>query len=213
MPQPPPPESQRPARESLPAEQRHRESEFPGSFPDFQSQSFPFSLLTLQPLSGIIQITAGGSHTCALTAASEVYCWGSNRSGEAGIGGYSDLAAPVIPVPGLSGISAIAAGKAHTCALTGAGTVYCWGYNYFGQLGDGTTTSSPTPVQVSGLSNATAIAAGEDHTCALVIDGTVRCWGMNWYGQLGDGTLGYYSLPIQVMQSLPVKTYLHAVRR
>ncbi len=214
MPQPPPPESQRPARESLPAEQRHRESEFPGSFPDFQSQSFPFSLLTLQPLSGIIQITAGGSHTCALTAAGEVYCWGSNRSGEAGIGGYGDLPAPVMPVNGLSGVSAITAGDSHTCALLTSGTVWCWGANWYGQLGDGTTTNRLTPVPVSGLSGVSAIAAGYGHTCALLTSGTVWCWGNNGYGQLGDGTLDYRTLPDQVMiLLLPFKTYLPAVSR
>ena len=82
---------------------------------------------------------------------------------------------------------AIAAGRAHTCALRADGTVGCWGDNIEGQLGDGTTTNRSTPVTVSGLANVVAVAAGNHHTCALRADGTVRCWGSNSAGELGDG--------------------------
>jgi alpha-tubulin suppressor-like RCC1 family protein len=82
----------------------------------------------------------------------------------------------------------LAAGSAHTCQVNDDGTVRCWGLNSSGQLGDGTTTTRPTPVTVVGLTNAVAIAAGEFHTCVLVANGTARCWGDNSKGQLGDGT-------------------------
>ncbi|MDW8403002.1 lipase/acyltransferase domain-containing protein [Chloroflexus sp.] len=86
------------------------------------------------------------------------------------------------------GFEQIAAGGEHTCGLTNTGLVYCWGLNWFGQLGDGTGTDRLTPVAVSGLSGAVTITAGEYHTCAVLGDGTVRCWGDNGAGQLGDGT-------------------------
>ncbi len=84
--------------------------------------------------------------------------------------------------------SMVAGGGNHTCGVLSNGTVKCWGYNLYGQLGDGTTTSSSTPVAVSGITTATAVSAGTDHTCALLSGGTVQCWGYNLYGQLGDGT-------------------------
>ena len=111
----------------------------------------------------------------------------------------------------LNNVMAVAAGRYHTCALLGDGTVRCWGANWYGQLGGGTLTEHSTPVTVSGLSGATAIAAGEHHTCALLDDGTVRCWGANWYGQLGDGTLTNRRTPVTV--SLPLSATAVAAGR
>ncbi len=83
---------------------------------------------------------------------------------------------------------AVDAGGWHSCALFSDGTVWCWGSNVAGQLGDGTTDSRTVPVQVQGLANAIAVSAGATHTCALLAGGAVQCWGDNYYAQLGDGT-------------------------
>jgi len=159
-------------------------------------------------LSGVAAIATGSGHDCALLTDGTVACWGDNSAGELGAGtttgprtcfdGAPCSATPVA-VPGLSGVIAIAAGGAQTCALLACGTVDCWGDNTFGELGDGTSTGpqrcgeelacSTAPVAVPGLSGVTALAAGAEHTCALLSAGTVACWGDNTFGELGDGSI------------------------
>ena len=97
--------------------------------------------------------------------------------------------------PVLSGVKAIAAGRAHTCALMLTGGVRCWGANSGGQLGDGSTTDRLRPPTTDALSGVKSIAAGGAHTCALTSAGGVRCWGDNFYGQLGDGTMDATGAP------------------
>ena len=95
-------------------------------------------------------------------------------------------------------VSAIAAGNEHSMALKSDGTVWTWGWNYHGQLGDGTNMDKYTPVKVIGLTGGTAISAGGGHSVALKSDGTVWAWGQNLVGQLGDGTYTYRNTPVQV---------------
>src|SRR5205823_835287 len=95
-------------------------------------------------------------------------------------------------------VSALAGGNWSSFAVKSDGTVWAWGANDQGQLGDGTTTNRTTPVQVTGLTGVTAIAAGGWHTLALKSDGTIWGWGGNWAGQLGDGTTINRASPVQV---------------
>ena len=140
--------------------------------------------------SGVTGIAAGGFQSCALTSAGGVKCWG---------GATGNRLTPV-DVPGLGNATAIAAGSGHGCALTRAGGVKCWGRNDSGQLGDGTTRDSATPVDVSGLSSGVkAIATGAGNSCALTGTSGVKCWGLNDFGQLGDGTTGNHSTPVDVL--------------
>jgi len=98
----------------------------------------------------------------------------------------------VLPAfPTLAYGTTVAAGNTHTVVIkTSDGTVWCWGANSYGQLGDSSTTQRKTPVQAGSLSGITAVAAGANHTLALKSDGKVYAWGYNLYGQLGDGTSG-----------------------
>ena len=92
----------------------------------------------------------------------------------------------------------ITAGYLDTCALLSGGTLRCWGYNQYGQLGNGTTTNSSVPVVVSGITNAVAVAAGNGYTCVMLSGGSVQCWGYNYDGELGNGTTTNSSVPVTV---------------
>jgi alpha-tubulin suppressor-like RCC1 family protein len=151
-------------------------------------------------VTGAVAIAAGWDQTCAVMADGTVACWGDNGDGELGLGTSSGpqtcgnnepCATTPVKVPNLSGVTAIAAGAWSTCALLSDGTGRCWGWNYHGELGDGTMISaSSTPVVVSGLSGASAIAMGDETACALVSSGDVVCWGQNALSQLGSAFTG-----------------------
>ena len=134
-------------------------------------------------------ITTGGLHSCALHQDGTISCWGDNTYGQLGneeSGDESEFSEPV-KVEGITDATAITTGGGHSCALHQDGTIFCWGHNEDGQLGNGTTDDSSVPVEAASITDATAITAGVWHSCALHQDGAISCWGDNTYGQLGNG--------------------------
>jgi alpha-tubulin suppressor-like RCC1 family protein/uncharacterized protein YjdB len=141
-------------------------------------------------------IYAGGNHTCALTAGGAAYCWGNDHYGQVGDGGgVTSHGLP--PTPAASGytFTTLSAGTIHTCGITPGGAAYCWGNNYYGQLGDGSYTNRDSPVAVAGGLSFASITAGVYHTCGVTTSGSIYCWGDNYYGQLGDGSLTSRNAP------------------
>jgi alpha-tubulin suppressor-like RCC1 family protein len=167
-----------------------------------------------------VAVEAGGTHTCAVKEDGTAWCWGNGRSQRV-LGDGSNIIQPrPVPVAGLTDVRAISTGPSHTCALTHAGMVWCWGSNYAGGLGIGVEDGpewcticiepnqclgnwcSPIPVQVPGITGIESISAGGGHTCAVDSSGGVQCWGDNEYGQVGDGTYETRYSPREV-QGLP----------
>lgn len=158
-------------------------------------------------ISDAISVSDGAKHTCAVLADNTVRCWGHNGWGQLGNGattGFSPnpLAQTVVNLTNAVEVTAGGAGDGyHTCALTVFGTVFCWGANFNGQLGDGTFSHSSAPRAIAGSAfGLRQVSAGMyNHTCYRRPDGGARCWGHNEYGQLGNGTSTDSSTPVSVV--------------
>jgi alpha-tubulin suppressor-like RCC1 family protein len=171
-----------------------------GANPGYQPRS-------VDGLSGVMSVTGGGAHTCVLTDAGGVRCWGTNWSGQLGDGSTVTRFQPQ-DVSGLQvGVQTVDAGGMHTCALLTAGSVRCWGNNFYGQLGDGTKQDRLAPVAVSGLAGSVdALSVGRYDTCVL-LDGSPWCWGLaNGPVPVKVGGLGE-----QVQAILPGGGYMCAI--
>ena len=153
-------------------------------------------------LTGAVDLALTASHACARDAAGNAVCWGSNTYGQLGDGSTTARSTPIpAPVNGVSWIgtasfSADIAG-AHSCAIV-SGQVKCWGDNAVGQLGNGSTTDSTSPVTATGISDAVQVVTGRWHVCARHATGRVSCWGRNLDGEVGDGTQNVRSSPVDV---------------
>jgi len=151
-------------------------------------------------VSNVTALAAGGRTTCAI-ANGALKCWGNNLSGQVGSGALTDggVLAPV-DVIDVAGATAVSVGADHVCAVLPGGAVKCWGYNAFGEVGNGTTATTATPQPVDSLTaGAQEVAAGYFHTCAVVAQGSIKCWGYNDRGELGDGVTTQYTFPQPVV--------------
>lgn len=170
-----------------------------GQLADGTTRRKRLSPVPVQGLSGAVsQVSAGNLHTCAVSVEGAALCWGYNGEGELGDGSKTDRHKPTAVTGLASGISKISAGVYHSCALTTAGGVQCWGND--DELDDPPISPATTkPVAVAGLeSGVVAVGAGNRFTCALTDAGAVKCWGFNEDGQLGNATKTYSAQPVDV---------------
>ena len=180
-------------------------SNFYGQVGDGTSGNSRLSPVNVLNLTNVIQASAGAYHSTALLADGNVWSWGINSDGQIGNGTITIPGCQCIPTPTqttISNVVQIDAGSQHTLALKSDGTVWAWGFNSQGQLGDNSETTRYTPVQIgvgiSGFNNIIAISAGDFHSMALKADGTVWVWGRNGEGEVGNGTTGGNQLvPVQ----------------
>lgn len=150
----------------------------------------------LPGLQNIKQISMGRDHSCAVDEGGQVYCWGWNSKGQLGQPISVTNSSIPQPVSGLSNALKVVTGDQHTCALLSSNEVKCWGFNSFGQLGNGTSSDSHLPVTVSGLANGQIVdldSGNGDHSCAQLrtdeYNATLRCWGRNDRNQIGQQNL------------------------
>ena len=164
------------------------------------SQSTPVQVLGL---TDPVRLFAGDEHNCALLQDESLWCWGSNYAGELGDGTMTNRHVPIEAAVLGGGVVSASPGDAYTCAIKNDGSLWCWGLNDNGALGNGTLEDSPVPVRVEvGRAVAEVWAGGHHsggaHTCVRAQDGSAWCWGTNSDGRLGDGTPTDSPVPVQV---------------
>jgi alpha-tubulin suppressor-like RCC1 family protein len=129
-------------------------------------------------------LVAGNVFACGLSIAGAAFCWGNNSLGRLGDGTQTNRLTPVAVAGNLSFVALYNGGINHTCGQTSAGDLYCWGYNYFGQLGDGTTINRSTPVRVQSDIRFISLAINNFRTCGIAVEGTTYCWGRGYENDL-----------------------------
>ena len=153
----------------------------------------------------VIQVAAGGSHTAAVTKDGDLYMWGYNNYGQLGVYTNVDKNTPVLVNNSTTALPAksvkyVALGGSHSAAITKDGSLYIWGWNNYGQLGDGTTTGRYTPIKI--MDNVASVSLGNSHSAAITKDGSLYMWGYNGNGRLGDGTTTDRYTPVKIMDNV-----------
>jgi alpha-tubulin suppressor-like RCC1 family protein len=161
---------------------------------------------TLAAPLAFVQVSTGAFHSCGVTENGRAYCWGGNNAGQLGDGTIFGNTARTTPSAVIGGLRFrhVSAGYEHSCGLTTEDRVYCWGQNFFGQLGNGTQGSDhfqvATPAEILGGRRFRQVRAGYSHTCAITTARVAFCWGENLRGQVGDGTSGVNrDVPVRVL--------------
>lgn len=148
------------------------------------------------------QVTSGWTHTCGVALDDLTYCWGANNVGQLGDGTLTEHLTPGrVHASGLR-FRRVTAGSGATCGVTGDNRAYCWGGNFVGNLGDGTTTNRLTPVAVAGAHRFRQVSTGGSYACGVTTSDVAYCWGWNDGGQLGDGTTTNRLKPVAVAGGL-----------
>lgn len=173
------------------------------------------SAVPVKALDNAASVSCGYDHTAAIRTDGTLWMWGNNRSGQLGNGGGGNAAAlngdtiQTVPVKVLDNVAAVSCGGSHTAAIRTDGTLWMWGNNYPGQLGNGGGgnavaqnghTIQTVPLKV--MDNVSAVSCGTDYTAAIKTDGTLWMWGLSTSGQLGNGTTDYSSVPVKVLDNV-----------
>jgi alpha-tubulin suppressor-like RCC1 family protein len=146
------------------------------------------------------KVYLGDDNSCAVLDDGELQCWGQNNNGQVGDNSTIDKIKPTkINIKGGSSITHMALSDSHTCAVFDDGTMYCWGANSFGQLGDKTKNNKKVPTaSIAVEKKVLQVSTGWDHTCVIIQDNSLQCWGYNIFGTLGDGTTVSKTMPTEV---------------
>jgi len=162
-------------------------------------------------LSNVKSISAGMFHSLAITNDGSIWAWGNNAHGQLGVANIGMSTVPMqiaglqSAITGMNSVKAVSAGTYHSTVVFNNGTVRGWGWNMFGQLGNGTTNDTYTPTSVLGLNNVVSITSGYVHNTVVTKNGSVFSFGSNYYGQLGNGSNIHSSVPVQVVQPYGAK--------
>ena len=147
-----------------------------------------------------IRVATSGLHTAAIKSDGTLWMWGKNDAGNLGDNTITHKSSPVQTVAGGTNWRSIACGTNHTVAIKTDGTLWCWGYNQNGQLGDNSTTRRSSPIQtIAGGTNWYSASAGGQASAAIKTDGTLWCWGINNYGTLGNNSIISSGSPVQTI--------------